>query len=199
MNHDSVTGTRVLDKPGLLRQPTALCSGIFVQHVAVAKAIQQQMEPVLRTMKLLAEQVKRWAEMIREAVTKIIQPLKFVLTFRPIYYVPRQVQLSPTNHARPPDDHLPVEEAEYGFFKIDGHKLTVLNPSSSRCGKLLQYLLKHRAEVVDYRTLRNHTKSPDLDKDFKDLKRQLKQNGYLLEYDRPRGQGIVAKGLVYLQ
>lgn len=174
-------------------------SGIFTAQVTAAKVLQQQMEPMRRALEVIAEQAKRWVEMIREAIKKIIEPLKFIFTFKPIYYVPAPQTTAKEHHARPPDKYLPVEEVQYGFFKIDGNELKILNPGSSRCGRLLQILLERRAEVVDYKTLRSYAGTTTLDKDFKDLKRQLRLQGYKLEYDRPRSQGIAALGIVYLQ
>ena len=174
-------------------------SGMFTAQATAAKVLQEQMEPMRKALEVIAEQVKRWVEMMREAVKKIIEPLKFIFTFKPIYYVPAPQTAANEHLARPPDKYLPVEEAQYGFFKIDGNELRVLNPGSSRCGKLLKILLERRAEVVDYKTLRSYAGTTTLDKDFKDLKRQLRLQGYKLEYDRPRSQGIVALGIVYLQ
>ncbi len=174
-------------------------SGVFAAQVTAAKVLQQQFEPLRKTLELFAEQAKRWAEMIREVIDKIILPIKFIFTFKPIYYVPKPVEPTIGRFDQPPDKYLSVEKAQYGYFKIDGRELKVLNPSSSRCGRLLQCLLNRRAEVVDYKTLREYVKTDRLDKDFKDLKRQLGQQGYELDYSRPRGQGIVANGLVYLQ
>lgn len=174
-------------------------SGVFAAQATAAKVIQQQMEPMRKALETIAEQAKRWVEMIREAINKIIEPLKFIFTFKPIYYVPRPAEPTKRRPDRPPGKYLTIEEAQYGYFRIDGHEIKVLNPSSSRCGRLLQCLLNQRAEVVDYKTLREYVKTDRLDKDFKDLKRQLKLQGYALDYYRPRGQGIAAKGLVYLR
>lgn len=174
-------------------------SGIFTAQATAAKVFQQQMEPMRKALEVIAEQAKRWVEMIREAIKKIVEPLKFIFTFKPIYYVPAPQTTADERHARSPDKYLPVEEVQYGFFKIDGNELKILNPGSSRCGRLLQILLERRAVVVDYKTLRSYARTTTLDKDFKDLKRQLRQQGYKLDYRRPRGQGIAAIGLVYLQ
>lgn len=182
-----------------LRSNMSALSGIFTAQATAAKVLQQQMEPMRRALEVIAEQAKRWVEMIREAINRIVEPLEFIFTFKPIYYVPAPQTTANEHLARPPDRYLPVEEVQYGFFKIDGNELKILNPGSSRCGRLLQILLERRAEVVDYKTLHSYTRTTTLDKDFKDLKRQLRQQGYKLDYRRPRGQGIAAIGLVYLQ
>lgn len=174
-------------------------SGIFTAQAAAARVLQQQMEPMRKALEVIAEQAKRWVEMIREAINGMVESLKFIFTFKPIYYVPAPQTTANERHARPPDKYLLVEEVQYGFFKIDGNELKILNPGSSRCGRLLQILLERRAEVVDYKTLRSYARTTTLDKDFKDLKRQLRQQGYKLDYRRPRGQGIAAIGLVYVQ
>lgn len=168
-------------------------------QVTAAKVLHEYMEPMRKSLQLIAERMKRWIEIITESIMKIVEPLRFLFTFKPIYYVPRPVGQTEDCLGRPPDKYLLVEEAEYGYFKIDGNELKILNPSSSKCGRLLQLLLNRRAEIVDYKTLREHVKTDRLDKDFKDLKWQLSQQGYKLDYDRPPGQGIAAKGLVYLQ
>lgn len=174
-------------------------SDAFAAQATATKVLQQQMAPMRKALEVIAEQAKRWVDMIRETINRIMEPLKFLFTFKPIYYVPAPQTTANERHARSPDKYLCVEEAEYGYFKIDGNELKILNPSSSKCGRLLQLLLNRRAEIVDYKTLREHVKTDRLDKDFKDLKRQLSQQGYKLDYDRPPGQGIAAKGLVYLQ
>lgn len=173
--------------------------GVFAAHVTATKVLQQQMEPMRKALEVIADQAKRWVEMIREAINRIIEPLRFMFTFKPIYYVPEPQATTDERLARPPDKYLPVEEIQYGYFKIDGSELKILNPGSSRCGRLLQILLERRAEVIDYKTLRSYVRTTTLDKDFKDLKRQLREQGYKLDYRRPRGQGIAAIGLVYLQ
>ncbi|MDQ2973664.1 MAG: hypothetical protein M3Q79_04265 [bacterium] len=174
-------------------------SDIFTAQATAVKVLQQQMEPMRKALEVIAQQAKRWVEMIREVIKTIVEPLKFLFTSKPIYNVPQPAEPAKKILDRPPDKYLTIEEAQYGYFKIDGHELKVLNPSSSRCGRLLQCLLNQRAEVVDYKTLREHVKTDRLDKDFKDLKRQLSKHGYKLDYDRPPGQGICARGLVYLQ
>lgn len=172
-------------------------SPMFQQLANVAASLTTLFEPIREAMKAFHEMVQRIIEPVKEMMRAYTQTFRFLTTFKPIYYIPAPV--APKYQTGLPDKYLTVEEAKYGFYKIDGHELTVLNPSSSRCGKILSYLLMHRATVVDYPTLREYAKSPNLDKDFKDLKRQLKQKGYVLDYDRPRGQGIALKGLIYLQ
>lgn len=134
---------------------------------------------------------------IQDLVNSFVKPLEFMITSSPVFYV----NPSADKHQRTITDeqYLPVANDRYGFFIIAGKKLTILNPNSSRCGRLLSSLIQRRSTVVDYATLKKAVGSGDLDKNFKDLKRQLRLHGYCIEYDRPRTQGIVLKGLKLLQ
>jgi hypothetical protein len=50
-------------------------SGIFTAQATAAKVLQQQMEPMRRALEVIAEQAKRWVEMIREAINRMVEPL----------------------------------------------------------------------------------------------------------------------------
>lgn len=169
-------------------------TGIFAQ-IAQAQQLVSYFEPIRRAMEIFQERMQKMWEQIREALDRLIKPLTFVFSTRPIYLLHPQ----PVTEEKRLDRHLSVEQNTYGFFMIDNEKLNILHPASSRCGKLLKALLTRRARVVDYQTLREEIGTRDLDKTFKDLKYQLKQHGYRLEYERPRTQGIVLIGLAKLQ
>lgn len=165
------------------------------QFASIGVAIQAAFEPMRQAIERLQESIRRIMQPIREAIESITKPLSFLLSTRPIYFVPPE----PVVLEQQTERHLTVDNDPYGFFLIDGEQLNILHPASSRCGKLLAALLKRRATVVDYKTLQAEIGAGDLDKDFKDLKYQLRQRGYQLDYKRPRTQGIALIGIKELQ
>ncbi len=165
------------------------------QFANITQALQAAFEPIRQAMEALQESIRKIIEPIRQAIESITKPLSFLLSTRPVYFVPPE----PPVLEQPTEHHLTVSNDPYGFFLIDGKQLNILHPSSSRCGKLLSALLKRRATVVDYKTLQAEIGAGDLDKDFKDLKYQLRQHGYELDYKRPRTHGIALIGIKELQ
>lgn len=170
-------------------------TGIFQQIAQVQQQLITHFEPIRQAMELLHERIQRMWEQIREALDRFIKPFAFIFSIRPIYLV----QSQPVVHEKHLDRHLIVEADTYGFFIIGGERLTVLHPSSSRCGRLFAALLKRRARLVSYQELQQEVGSGDLRKTFKDLKYQLKKQGYRFEYELARTHGIALVGLSKLQ
>lgn len=153
------------------------------------------LEPIRQALEAFREFIQKVLQPVWEAISELTRPLSFLLTSQPIYLVqPRSV--SPDRQL---DRYLSIEVDSYGFFIIAGKKWSILHPSSSRCGKLLAFLLERRSQVVDYDTLRSVVGAGNLEKDFKDLKYQLKRRGIKLDYARPRSYGIALNGLQVLQ
>ena len=170
-------------------------TGVF-QHIA---QVQQQLtayfEPIRKAMEIFHERMQAMWERIREAINGIAKSFAFALAFRPIYYV----QTQPAVQEERPNRHLTVETNNYGFFVIGGRQLKILHPNSSICGRLFATLLKRRAQVVSYKELQAEIGVQDVRKAFKDLKYQLKQQGYTFEYELVRTEGIALVGLKQLQ
>lgn len=189
-------GNMVVPNLGLTMANISAAIGPTLQQMAsIGATLNAYFEPLREAMKAFHEYIQKIIQPIRDAFESLTKPLSFLISTRPIYFVPTQ----PVVQEKRLDRYLMVENDDYGFFVIDGKQLSILHPSSSRCGKLLAALLKHRATVVDYQTLREEVGAGDLDKTFKDLKYQLRQQGVVLDYARPRSYGIALNGLQELQ
>lgn len=196
----------MMNKPVLERQSyevrqinthtlSALSESIRSLSIANYSIQTNVIEPLMKLVETMRISFADTIQKVLKLVQGIVVPMGFLLTARPVYFVEKNTPvISATS-----DIYLPVSKDDYGFFIIGDHKLTILNPSSSRCGRLLSSLIKRRSKIVDYDTLRKDIGSGDLNKNFKDLKRQLNANGYALDYDRPRSQGIILKGVKRLQ
>lgn len=172
-------------------------TGVF-QHIAqVQQQLTTYLEPIRKAMEIFYERMQAMWEQIREAINGIVKSFAFALSFRPIYYV--QSQPRPAVQEKRLDRHLTVETSSYGFFIIGGRQLKILHPNSSICGRLFAALLERRAQVVSYKELQAEIGAQDVRKAFKDLKYQLKQQGYAFEYELVRTEGIALVGLKQLQ
>ncbi|HUD05636.1 MAG TPA: hypothetical protein VMR18_01785 [Candidatus Saccharimonadales bacterium] len=206
-NQSVTTSKRVVYDLDAIGNVTVPDLGLAMASIstAIGPAL-QQMTNFEATLEAFIRPIREMLDSFQEFIRTAIQPaldgfnamaksLSFLFSTKPIYFVPSQ----PVVQERRLERHLMVQNDDYGFFVIDGKQLTILHPASSRCGKLLAALLKHRSRVVDYKTLRQEIGSKDLDKTFKDLKYQLKQEGIVLDYARPRSYGIALTGLKALQ
>ncbi len=188
---DAITSiaTKTLSSTNQLALQSA--SSALINALPNMSAVLKTLEPVRQMVEIIQESYRKIWEQIREGIERLIRPFNLLISTRPIYFVPTEPVVLQERH----DRHLAITNDTYGFFLIDGKQLTVLHPASSRCGKLLAALLKRRATVVDYQTLKQEIGSGDLDKTFKDLNYQLRQRGYELDYHRPRTQGIALVGI----
>lgn len=185
--------TKVLTNSSQIALQSA--SAALINALPDTSLLLKAFEPMRKAVEIIQESFQKVWEQVREAIDRITKPLSFLLSTRPIYFVPP----GPVVLQEPQEQHLAVSNDPYGFFLIDGRQLNILHPASSRCGKLLATLLKRRATIVDYKTLQQEIGSGDLDKTFKDLHYQLRQRGYELDYKRPRTQGIALIGIRELQ
>lgn len=181
---------------GLVIAPGLAAQIQTIQQVA-QQFVQNYIEPMREAMEAFRKMVQRIIQPVREMLQAYATTFRFLTTFKPVYYVP--VRPSIQQLERPIDGHLSVTNDKLGFFVINGERLRILHPSSSRSGKMLALLLRHRSQVVTYRELQDAIGSGDLKKDFKDLKYQLKKQGYAFDYELVRTEGIALIGLSSLQ
>lgn len=166
-------------------------TGVFQQIAQAQQQLIAYVEPIRQALAAFQDHFQKMWERIREAVNGMAKAVTFAFSTRPIYFV----QPRPVVRESQSDEHLEVATNGYGFFVIGGKKLDILHPSSSRCGRLLAALLKRRAALVDYDELQAAVGSGDLRKTFKDLKYQLKKQGYRFEYELARTHGIAFIGI----
>lgn len=171
--------------------------GSYVQQAAdISRMLEAWVRPIREALKAFHEMIQRIIKPIQESIASFAKPLEFLLSTQPIYYV----QPRPITQEQTLDTHLPVAIGDYGFFVINGKPLKILNPASSRPGRLFATLLKRRSQLVTYEELKTELGSKDeIKKTFKSLKYQLKKQGYLFEYQLVRTQGIALIGVSKLQ
>ncbi len=175
-------------------------SGV-IEAVQPVRQMMQQIceayaEPLRRTMEAFREFAEKVAEQIKAIIENLVRPLAFPFSSKPIllaYPIPS------TAITERRDRYLSIETDPYGFFIIDGEKLHVLHSATSRCGRFLFSLLTRKEQLVDYKTLQTEIGAGNLSKAFKDLKYQLKNEGYNLRYELVRTRGIALVGLKKLQ
>lgn len=174
----------------------------FIDSMDLLKPIREAFEqmreslitPLYEALESLREYIQNMFKQVAEAVQGILEPFRFLATIQPIYVLP----VGTTQVTQPQNRYVSIDYDTYGFYRFDGQKITILHPSSSRCGRLLKSILLRKAEVVDYATIRSEMGPGDLDKTFKDLKKQLKQNSLELEYQRISKTGIAFLGIARL-
>lgn len=101
-----------------------------------------------------------------------------------------------------PDGYVPIRVDEHGFFVIDGKKSERYHSKTSKAGQLLKALLDGDRKLVDYATIKSSTSVSTKEaiiKTFKDLKYQLKNDGYKLNYTLVKANGIALDGIQKLQ
>jgi hypothetical protein len=162
---------------------------------SVGAMLDAYFKPIREMVEAVLEFVKRIIQPMLDGLNAFIKPLTFLVSLKPIYYVPTQ----PVARERQLDKHLTIIKDERGFFVIGGKQLKILHPASSRCGRMFATLLERRAHTVSYEELQEEIGSGDLRKTFKDLKRQLKKEGYEFDYQLVRTKGIALLGLSSLQ
>lgn len=173
-----------------LNQPIELPNNFRVVIPNPMQEMFKQMhKAIIEPFRQVIEAVQKMAEQIAETVQSILKSFRFVFTFQPIYLATPIKQMPSDNR------FVEMELDNYGYFMFDGKKLDILHPASSRCGRILRILLKSKAELVNYETIRDDMGAGDLDNTFKDLKTQLRRAGYKLEYQRVQRVGIALLGV----
>ncbi len=175
-------------------------SGIIEAVQPVRQMVQQicdaYAEPLRRAMEAFREFAEKVAEQIKAIIDNFVRPLAFLFSSKPVLLAYPMPPPRPTERR---DRYLSIETDPYGFFIIDGEKLRVLHSATSRCGRFLFSLLTRKAQLVNYETLQSEIGAGNLSKAFKDLKYQLKNEGYDLRYELVRTRGIALVGLKKLQ
>lgn len=161
---------------------------------ALEQLYESLVKPLFEALESLREYIQYMFKQVSEAVQCILEPFRFIATIQPIYVLPVRT----TQVTQPQNRYVRIDFDTYGFFRFDGQKITILHPSSSRCGRLLKSILTRKAEIVDYATIRSEMGPGDMDKTFKDLKRQLKRLNLTLKYQRLPKTGIAFLGLARL-
>ncbi len=175
---------------------SSLFSSALTDNIKHAlESSQKVVESYNSTIKNAVEQIqahmKIIAERIKVAVASIIQPFTLFQSWNPLIYVSQ-----PTGWDKRKADYLSVDTDQYGYFVFGGITVFKLHSRTSRCGRYLHRLLLSVSEEVTYEEIQQYIGSGDRTKAFKDLKYRLKQEGYTLDYELIRTEGIALKGIV---
>jgi hypothetical protein len=170
---------------------------VLKQVANIAATVDAIIKPIREMIESFREMIQRIIQPVKEMMMAYATTLRFLTTFKPIYYVPTWPAAEQKEQLL--DRHLSITNDQFGFFVIGGRRLRILHPSSSRGGKLLALLLRRKSQVVTYQELQEAIGSGDLKKDFKDLKYRLKKEGYTFDYELVRTEGIALIGLSSVQ
>lgn len=173
------------------RMATAFSPGL----TGLAQQMQELMRPALEAVRKIMESIQ---EIVRDFIEHVIKPIVYALSWwRPIYYAPAPQQ----THVHDDDSggYLSIDTDEYGYFVIGGKTINYFHSKNSACGRFLKRLLLARAKVVTYDELKEEIRSADRKIVFRDLKRQLRQQGFDLQYKLVRSEGIAVLGVTPLQ
>lgn len=194
-NLDALSGVGVPNLGLQLASISTSVGPILNQVAGIAAAMDAIFKPIQEAMKAFHEMVQKIIEPVKEMMKAYAQTFRFLTTFKPIYYVPTPA----VETGQPSDPYLPVKRDQYGYFIIADKPLTILHPTSSRGGKILDWLLQRKAQIVTYDELRDVMGAGDLNKELRSLRYQLKKQGYHFDYQLVRTHGIALKGLTELQ
>ena len=167
-------------------------SGVFAAQATAAKVLQQQMAPMRKALQIINDQMKAFAKSIKVIVDRIKAVMTNAFSWRPLIYVVPPAE-APVKRL---DRHLVADIDPYGWFIFGNKILPRLHSRTSRSGRFLHKLLMHVSEIVTYEEIQEHIGSGDRIKAFKDLKYKLKQEGYQLDYELVRTEGIALKGIL---
>lgn len=172
---------------------------VLKQVASIASTIDAIVKPIQEAMKAFHEMVQRIIEPVKEMMKAYATTLKFLTTWKPIYYVQDAPAPVVVVEQRTDSPYLPATIDQYGFFVIDGEPLTRLHTRNSRTGKVLNLMIKRRSNLITYQEFDEAIKTGTFRKDFRDLKYQLKQRGIRLDYRLVRSEGVALQGLTRLQ
>ena len=167
-------------------------SGVFAAQATAAKVLHEQMAPMRKALQVINDRMKAFAKSIRDMVDRIKAVVTNAFSWRPLIYVVPPAEAP----VKRPGRHLVADIDPYGRFIFGNKILPRLHSRTSRSGRFLHKLLMHISEVVTYEEIQEHIGSGDRIKAFKDLKYKLKQEGYQLDYELVRTEGIALKGIV---
>lgn len=167
-------------------------SGVFAAQATAAKVLQEQMAPMRKAFQVINDQMKAFAKSIKAIVDRIKAVMTNAFSWRPLIYVVPPAEAP----AKRLDRHLMADIDPYGRFILGNKILPRLHSRTSRSGRFLHKLLMHVSEIVTYEEIQEHIGSGDRVKAFKDLKYKLKQEGYQLDYELVRTEGIALKGIL---
>lgn len=173
------------------RMATAFSPGF----AGLAQQMQELIRPALEAVRKIMEHIQ---EMVRDFIEHIIKPVVYALSWwRPIYYAPAPRK----THVHEDDSggYLSIDTDEYGYFVIGGKTINYFHSKNSACGRLLKRLLLTRAKIVSYDELKEVICSADRKIVFRDLKSQLRKQGFKLQYKLVRSEGIAMLGVTPLQ
>ncbi len=164
----------------------------YVMPNPLQEVFEQIHKAIIEPFQQIIEAVQKVFSQVIEAIHNIFESIRFIFTFQPIYIA--EPILQPTEVVS--NGYIKMEIDNYGYFKFDGKRLTILNPSSSRCGRILRALLNSKADVVTYEAIKEDMGAGDLNRTFKDLRTQLRRAGYKLVYQRVQRVGIAMLGVI---
>ena len=158
----------------------------------------------------LIEATHAWQKILANSITaqlqqSIIKSLEIKINFElPRVYIPSALEEAlieaPTDQpALAENNLLSVTIDQFGSFVIGGQKIVRANANSSRHGKLLSMLEDNKGQMVSKDDIKANLKVGDPKQIMKDLKKELRQLGYRLDYDPYRYQGLVYHGIVHRQ
>lgn len=173
-------------------EPTEISAkSVYIMPNHFQEVFEQIHKAFIEPFQQVVKAVQKMFGRIIEAIQNLFKSLRFVFTLQPIYLTTPIIQASSVVS----DGYVKMEIDNYGYFKFDGKRLTILNPSSSRCGRILRALLNSKADVVTYEVIREDMGAGDINRTFKDLKTQLRRAGYKLVYQRIQRVGIAMLGV----
>lgn len=158
----------------------------------------------------LIEATQAWQKILANSITaqlqqSIIRSLEIKINFElPRVYIPSSleealIKASTDQPALAENNLLSVTIDQFGSFVIGGQKIVRANANSSRHGKLLSILEDNKGRIVSKDDIRANIKVGDPRQIMKDLKKELRQLGYRLDYEPYRSQGLVYHGIVHHQ
>ncbi|HEX8182190.1 MAG TPA: hypothetical protein VF575_01155 [Candidatus Saccharimonadales bacterium] len=129
--------------------------------------------------------------------------IPFVINFEtPDILMPRQLEqavIADESLQLPDSTNLTVSIDQYGNFVINQHTMYRANANTSEHGKLLHLLESRKDEFIKNDELRAHFKAGSVREIMKNLKKDMRESGYRLDYDRHRRQGLVYHGIIHRQ
>ena len=158
----------------------------------------------------LIEATQAWQKILANSITaqlqqSIIRSLEIKINFElPRVYIPSTLEEAvieaPANQPELAENNLlSVTIDQFGSFIIGGQKIVRANANSSRHGKLLSMLEVNKGQMVSKDDIKASLKVGDPKQIMKDLKKELRQLGFKLDYEPYRYQGLVYHGIVHRQ
>ncbi len=157
----------------------------------VQKLSDSIMEPYKAMQKMLA------TSLATELQKSLASSLAINFRFNPLGLAPNQrVQEPAQATAVISNGALDVTVDQLGFLWLGGRQITRAHTKTSRHGQLLNWFEGNKGELVTEEQMKNYLKVTDPKQVMKDLKKDLRELGYKLWYERYRRQGVIYRGIL---